>query len=64
MKKRYLDWLMKRRIKQTIKILRRVDKLMVAMNMPHWKRKQIWRDFIKSQTGRNVIINFLNGTTT
>lgn len=52
MKKRYLDWLMERRIRQTIKIFRKVDKLIVVMNMP-WKRKQIWRDFAG-------IISFLN----
>ena len=55
------NWLLKRQIKQAIKILARVDKTMNALRMLRWKRKQIWRDLIKSEKQRMNIMNILNG---
>jgi len=55
------NWLLKRRIKQAVKLLARIDKTMSALQMPRWKRKQIWRDFIKSENQRENVIKILNG---
>jgi len=54
-------WLLRKRIKQAKRLLEKVDKTMKALNMPRWKRKQIWRDFIKSEHQRRNIIEILNG---
>lgn len=57
----FKNWLLKRRIKQAVKLLARIDNTMSALQMPRWKRKQIWRDFIKSESQRNNVIKILNG---
>lgn len=59
--KLYKDWLLRRQIKQSIRILQKVDKTMKVLGMPRWKRKQMWRDFIKSESQRNNIMDLLNG---
>ena len=57
----FKNWLLKKRIKQTVKLLARIDQMMIALKMPRWKRKQMWRDFIKSESQRENVINLLNG---
>jgi len=55
------NWRLRRRIKQAVKLLAKIDATMRALGMPRWKRKQMWRDFIKSESQRMNIINILNG---
>lgn len=55
------NWLLKKRINQAITLLKKIDDLMKTLNMPRWKRKQIWRDFIKSEDQRMNIMQLLNG---
>ncbi len=55
------NWLLRRKIKQAIRVLARIDAMMKSMRMPRWKRKQMWRDFIKSESQRMNVIDFLNG---
>ena len=55
------NWLLKRRIKQAIKLLAAIDNMMKSMKMPRWRRKQIWRGFIKSETQRKEVVNLFNG---
>lgn len=55
------NWLLKRRIEQAVKLLAKIDKTMKALEMPRWKRKQIWREFVKSESQRMNIMNILNG---
>jgi len=55
------NWLLKKRINQAITLLKKIDDLMKALNMPRWKRKQMWRDFIKSEDQRMNIMQLLNG---
>jgi len=52
--------ILKRRIKRTVFLLNKIDATMRAMSMPKWKRKQIWRDFIKSESQRMNVIDILN----
>lgn len=46
--RRIKNLILKRRIKRTIFLLNKIDATMRAMSMPKWKRKQVWRDFIKA----------------
>ena len=55
------DWLLRRKIRQAVKLLAKIDRTMAAMGMPRWKRKQMWRDFIKSESQRMNVIEILNG---
>ena len=43
------------------KMLRRIDITMQSLNMPRWKRKQMWRDFIKSEDQRTNVLKILEG---
>lgn len=54
-------WLLRRRINHTIRLLKKVDTTMKALKMPKWQRKQMWRDFIKSEQNRMGMIDLLNG---
>jgi len=55
------NWLLRRRIKRAAELLAKIDRTMKALEMPRWKRKQMWRDFIKSESQRMNIIKILNG---
>jgi len=48
-------------IETTRKMLRRIDITMQSLNMPRWKRKQIWNGFIKSQDQRMNVLQILEG---
>lgn len=50
-----------RDINTAAKMLKRVDITMRLLNMPRWKRKQIWRDFIKSADQRANVLKILEG---
>ncbi len=55
------NWLLRKQIKQAVKLLQKIDGTMKSLDMPRWKRKQIWRDFIKSGKQRMNVIKILNG---
>ena len=44
-------------------LLFRIDVIMRKMNMPRWKRKQMWRDFVKSEAQRKNMISVLGSIT-
>jgi len=55
------NWLIKRKIKQAIKLLVAIDNIMKSTKMPRWRRKQVWRDFIKSEAQRKEVISLFSG---
>ena len=55
----FKKWVLNWRIRQTLRLLERIDKAMVDLKMPRWKRRQIWRDFIKSRKKRLQVTHFL-----
>jgi len=61
--KSYRMWRLKRKIRQAQWLLSRIDAIMKAMNMPRYKRKQMWRDFVKSENQRKNMISILGGMT-
>jgi len=50
--KLYQKWLFNRRVKKAVWLLKKIDKGM--KQHPRWKRKQFWKDFIKSPSFREV----------
>jgi len=61
--KAFRKWRLKRNIAKTKNLLTKINKAMKITKMPRWKRKQIWRDFIKSEKNRAGMFDFLDGTT-
>jgi len=61
--KHFRKWLFKRRIRQAVRLLSRIDASMKAAKFTRTERKQVWRDFIKSEAGRGRIIDFMNAGT-
>lgn len=57
----FKKWRLRRRVKQAVNLLAKIDRMMKALGMPRWQRKQMWRDFIKSESQRMNIISILNG---
>ena len=55
------NWLLRRKIRQAVNLLAKIDRMMRELGMPRWQRKQMWRDFIKSESQRMNIISILNG---
>jgi len=51
----------KRRIKTAVEALRRMEQTMAALGITRHQRKQMYRDFIKSEEGRENVIEILNG---
>jgi len=58
--KLFHKWLLRRRIKKAQSLILKIEDTLCAMNAPRWKRKQIWRDFIKTNSGRETILTILN----
>ena len=52
-------WKLKRDVRRAVKVLIRFDKAMSVH--PHWKRKQFWRDFVRSDRLRNGFLRTLPG---
>lgn len=52
-------WILKHRIKRAQLLIQKIEDTLCAMNAPRWKRKQIWRDFIKTESGRSAIYSIL-----
>ena len=59
MKRWWQRWLFKRRVRQAIRILARIDASMTAAGFTRSERKQVWHDFIKSKAGRSPVIDFM-----
>ena len=62
-KKRFKRWLLKRRVNRAAALLVQINEGMIAMNMPRWLRKRLWKKFVNSPEGRLDIINVLKGGT-
>lgn len=50
LKRRLFRWWMSRRIRKAKAVLRTIDQALKAANCPAWKRQQIRRDIITSDT--------------
>jgi len=61
--KSYRKWRLQRQLRKARMLLFRIDVIMRKMNMPRWKRKQMWRDFVKSEAQRKNMISVLGGIT-
>ena len=49
-------------MKKAAALLYGIDRSMDRLRWPHWKRKQFWRDFVKSPKFRDVFYKeILNG---
>ena len=59
MKRWWQRRLFKRRVRQAIRFLARIDASMTAAGFTRSERKQVWRDFIKSKAGRSRVIDFM-----
>ena len=59
----YREWRLKRSIQRAAWLLKRIDLIMKRMNMPRQKRRQMWRDFIKSENQRKNMISILGSKT-
>jgi len=55
----YRRWRLGRQLQKAKLLLFRIDVIMGKMGMPKYKRKQMWRDFIKSEAQRKNMINIL-----
>ena len=54
-------WVLRRKIKQAVKLLAKIDMMMIALKMPRRQKKQMWRDFVKSEKQRMNVIEILDG---
>jgi len=61
--KSYRKWRLQRQLRKARLLLFRIDFIMRKMGMPRYKRKQMWRDFIKSEAQRKNMINVLGSIT-
>jgi len=61
--KSYRKWRLERNIQKAALFLKRIDSIMKRMNMPRQKRRQMWRDFIKSENQRKNMISILGSKT-
>jgi len=53
-------WRFKRMLRRTFRNVRKVNILL--RHLPHWKRKQFWKDFISRDSFRSVCVkNFTDG---
>lgn len=59
--KSFKEWRLSRQIDQAAELLAKIDRTMKALRMPQWKRKQMWRDFYKSEEARKNVIKILIG---
>lgn len=59
----YRKWRLQRSLDKARLLLLRIDVLMKRMDMPRQKRRQMWRDFIKSESQRKNMISILGNMT-
>ena len=52
-------WRLQRSLDKARLLLLRIDVLMKRMDMPRQKRRQMWRDFIKSENQRKNMVSIL-----
>ena len=57
--KRIRKWVLNRRLKRAIWAIRRVEKVMEDMGLSRTLRRQLWRDFTKTENGRENVIGVL-----
>lgn len=59
----FRGWRLQRNLDKARLLLLRIDVLMKRMDMPRQKRRQMWRDFIKSENQRKNMISILGNMT-
>lgn len=55
----FKKWRLNRQITKAVALLAKIDKGMVVVGMPRWKRRQIRKDFLRA--GSDNIIEILKG---
>jgi len=56
--RRFIEhWLIKRRVTKLRLTIKRIDRAMKRDGWPNWKRKQLWRDFIKNAEVRSGFVD-------
>jgi hypothetical protein len=55
-------WLIRRRVAKLRTTIRRIDMVIKRDGWPNWKRKQLWRDFIRSAEFRSAFIDSISKT--
>jgi len=63
MMRAFTRWRLTREIKIAIRAIRRMEKTMAALGIPRHQRKQMFRDFIKSEASRKGLVDILVGAT-
>jgi hypothetical protein len=53
-------WRMGRRMTKLKATIRGIDRSMKREGWPHWKRKQLWRDFIRSAEVRAAFVESIS----
>lgn len=56
----FRKWLLRRRIRRARALILKIDEMLSAMKAPRWKRRQLWHDFIKRDSGHAAILDILN----
>lgn len=59
--KAYRKWRLTRNLEKARWLLLRIDVIMKKMGMPRQKRRQMWRDFIKSENQRKNMVSIWGG---
>ena len=57
--KRYKRWRLRRKIRTAVRLMISIDHAMIRLGWPHYQRKQVWKEFIKSRHGRESVIDVL-----
>lgn len=52
---------LRRRMRQLVVVIRRIEATQTALKWPRWKRQQFWHDFKYGTRGREALINILKG---
>jgi len=52
---------LRRRMRQLVIVIRRIEATQTALKWPRWKRQQFWRDLCTSPRGRETLVNILKG---
>jgi len=52
---------LRRRYRQLVHVIRRVEATQQALGWPRWKKQQFWHDFKYGTRGREALIEILKG---
>ena len=52
---------LRRRMRQLVHVIRRIEATQQALGWPRWKKQAFWRDFKYGPRGREALINILKG---